>query len=62
MATGLPRRLHALDVAWGLFAVVNVIAMVHWESWETVPFHFIWVSLTLLYGLRIWRRGARATS
>ena len=26
-----------------------------WQSWETVPFHFIWVSLTLLYGFRVWR-------
>ena len=26
-----------------------------WPSWETIPFHFIWVSLTLLYGFRIWR-------
>ena len=29
--------------------------MIRWESWETVPFHFIWVSLTLLYGFRVWR-------
>ena len=29
--------------------------MIHWESWETIPFHFIWVSLTLLYGFRVWR-------
>src|SRR5690348_6315649 len=34
--------------------------MVHWESWETVPFHFIWVSLTLVYGLRVWRRQGTA--
>jgi hypothetical protein len=27
---------------------------------ETVPFHFIWVSLTLLYGFRVWRNGATA--
>jgi signal transduction histidine kinase len=26
-----------------------------WQAWETVPFHFIWVSLTLLYGFRVWR-------
>ena len=26
-------------------------------SWETIPFHFIWVSLTLLYGFRIWGLG-----
>ena len=25
-----------------------------WQSWETIPFHFIWVSLTLLYGFRVW--------
>ena len=24
-------------------------------DWETVPFHFIWVSLTILYGFRVWR-------
>jgi signal transduction histidine kinase len=29
-----------------------------WESWETIPFHFIWVSLTLLYGFRVWRVGS----
>jgi len=29
--------------------------MARWESWETIPFHFIWVSLTLLYGFRVWR-------
>jgi signal transduction histidine kinase len=29
-------------------------------SWETIPFHFIWVSLTILYGFRVW--GLRTTS
>jgi signal transduction histidine kinase len=43
---------------WFAFAVANVIAMVVWETWETIPFHFIWVSLTLLYGLRVWRMPA----
>ena len=28
--------------------------MIRWESWETIPFHFIWVSLTLVYGFRTW--------
>jgi hypothetical protein len=23
-------------------------------TWETVPFHFIWVSLALVYGFRVW--------
>jgi signal transduction histidine kinase len=52
-ATALPPR--AVDLAWGLFAAANLVAMVLWETWETIPFHFIWVSLTLLYGFRVWR-------
>jgi signal transduction histidine kinase len=24
------------------------------DHWQTVPFHFIWVSLTILYGFRLW--------
>jgi signal transduction histidine kinase len=27
-------------------------------TWETIPFHFIWVSITILYGFRVWRSGA----
>ncbi|MBA3691164.1 MAG: HAMP domain-containing histidine kinase, partial [Actinobacteria bacterium] len=23
--------------------------------WETIPFHFVWVSLTIVYGYRVWR-------
>ena len=26
-------------------------------GWETIPFHFIWISLTLLYGFRTWPLG-----
>ncbi len=55
--TGLLRR-RSVDLAWVLFAAANVAAMVRWETWETIPFHFIWVSLTLLYGFRIWRTRA----
>ena len=47
-------RYRLLDGAWGLFAVANLGAMLLWPSWETIPFHFIWVSLTLLYGFRVW--------
>ena len=28
--------------------------MLVFATWETVPFHFIWVSLTILYGFRVW--------
>jgi signal transduction histidine kinase len=48
-------RRKAPELAWGLFAAGNLVAMIVWESWETIPFHFIWVSLTLIYGVRVWR-------
>jgi signal transduction histidine kinase len=48
------RRLSGLELAWGAFALANLAAMALWPTWETIPFHFIWVSLTLLYGFRIW--------
>src|SRR6266516_6854691 len=53
-ATG-SRRPNAVDLGWFAFAAANVVGMLRWESWETVPFHFIWVILTLLYGFRVWR-------
>jgi signal transduction histidine kinase len=48
------RRLDRLDVAWLAFALVNVGAMLRWPTWETIPFHLIWFTLTLLYGFRVW--------
>jgi signal transduction histidine kinase len=48
------RRLHWIDVAWIGFAIANLAGMLVFAEWETVPFHFIWVSLTLLYGFRVW--------
>ncbi len=43
-----------VDVAWAGFSLVNLVAIVIFSHWETVPFHFIWISLTLLYGFRVW--------
>ena len=42
------------DVAWVTFSLVNLGVMIAAPEWETIPFHFIWVSLTLLYGFRVW--------
>jgi len=49
-----------VDIAWGLFSLANLVAMLMFARWETVPFHFIWISLTLLYGFRVW--AARPTA
>jgi signal transduction histidine kinase len=43
-----------VDVAWAGFSLFNLCAIVVFSRWETVPFHFIWISLTLLYGFRVW--------
>ena len=48
------RGLVWVDVAWVAFAIANLAAMFAFARWETVPFHFIWVSLTILYGFRVW--------
>ena len=50
---GLLRR-KGVEVAWFAFAAANLVAMALVPSWETIPFHFIWISLTLLYGFRVW--------
>jgi signal transduction histidine kinase len=49
------RGLLWVDIAWAIFAVANLVGMVVVATWETVPFHFIWVSLTILYGFRVWK-------
>ena len=46
-----PRQL---DLAWAALAVACLGVMIAWPSWETVPFHVIWISLTFLYGFRVW--------
>ena len=50
-----PLRRYSVDLAWVVFAAANLAAMLLLPEWETVPFHFIWVSLTLLYGFRVWK-------
>jgi signal transduction histidine kinase len=54
-------RRNSIELAWFGFAGVNLAAMAIWPTWETIPFHFIWVSLTLLYGFRVWEPTPTAT-
>ena len=42
------------EIIWALFAVANVAAMYAFPTSSTIPFHFIWISLTILYGIRVW--------
>jgi signal transduction histidine kinase len=47
-------RRYRVELVWGAFALANYAAMIAWPSWETIPFHFVWISLTLVYGFRVW--------
>src|SRR5439155_986747 len=54
-----------VEAAWVAFAVLNLAGMGALivsdapAGWETVPFHFVYVSFTILFGFRAWR--ARGT-
>src|SRR6516225_6622241 len=47
-------RRYRVELLWAAFAAANYVAMIAWPAWETIPFHFVWISLTLLYGFRVW--------
>jgi signal transduction histidine kinase len=49
-----PYSPRVLDVGWVAFSAGNLIAIFWFANWETIPFHFIWISLTMLYGFRAW--------
>ncbi len=51
-------RAHWVDIAWMIFIGLNLIAMRLIPEWQTVPFLIIWLSLTTLYGFRLWRLGS----
>jgi signal transduction histidine kinase len=40
---------------WAVFVAVNVVLMFLLPGAETIPYHFVWVSTALVYGLRPWR-------
>ena len=47
-------RRYWVEIGWWFFVLVNAAAIVIFREWATVPFHFIWISLSLLYGWRVW--------
>src|SRR5213595_259926 len=45
-------RERLLLPAWGVFAGTNAVLMYVLAGAETIPFHFVWVSTAVVYGLR----------
>src|SRR5262249_47339442 len=54
-ATASMLRKYWVELSWAVFAALNFAAMPYAGEWETIPFHFVWVSLTIVYGFRVWR-------
>jgi signal transduction histidine kinase len=44
-----------IDIAWVVFVGINLAGMQAMGNWSTIPFLVIWVSLTIVYGFRMWR-------
>ena len=51
-------RTSWVDIAWVVFIGLNLLAMRLLPGWQTVPFLIIWVSLTAIYGFRLWHLGS----
>jgi signal transduction histidine kinase len=51
-----------VEVLWVVFVLVNTVAIVRFADWATVPFHFIWIGLSLLYGWRVWKTPGTAVA
>jgi len=50
-----------LDFVWLAFAALCLGAMLLADEWQAVPMHLIWISLSVVFGLRLWsRRGTAA--
>ena len=47
-------RRSAPELGLVAFVVANTAALLTTKVGQTVPFHFIWISLTLVYGYRAW--------
>jgi len=48
------RSPSAVEIGWVALAVGCVAVMIASPTWETIPFHVIWISLTVLYGFKVW--------
>jgi signal transduction histidine kinase len=54
---GWPWPVGVIDTLWVIFALANLDLIFMYPHWETVPFHAIWASMTLIYGFRTWKLG-----
>src|SRR5262249_24829188 len=48
------RRPAVIDTSLAVFASAMLIAMILMPGQETIPYHFMFLSVTLVYGFRVW--------
>ncbi len=51
-----------VEVLWVAFVIVNTVGILRFSDWATVPFHFVWIGLSLLYGWRVWKTPGTAVA
>ncbi|MEV7008621.1 HAMP domain-containing sensor histidine kinase [Streptosporangium sp. NPDC051022] len=56
--TGSSRTSRLLIGVWAVGAVICVALMYLLPGGETIPFHLVWIGLSLIYGFTVWRPGA----
>src|SRR3954466_4920099 len=54
------RSRHRGERGWASFCVGCAVGMLVFPQWQTVPFHWIWITITFLYGFRRWTNGQTA--
>src|SRR5882757_3409981 len=52
--TASPRAKRTVLFCWVLFALVNLWAMWQFPQGETIPFHFVWISIAVVFGVNSW--------
>jgi signal transduction histidine kinase len=50
----LRNRERRAELGWAAFCLACATGMLVLPQWQTVPFHWIWLTVTLLYGYRRW--------
>ncbi|MER7132766.1 sensor histidine kinase [Streptosporangium saharense] len=54
-AIGSSRTSRLLIGAWAVGALVALVLMYLLPGGETIPFHLVWIGLSLVYGFTVWR-------
>jgi signal transduction histidine kinase len=52
-----PPDPHLVDALFAVLVLLLLLVMIKAASWETVPYHVIFVSLAVVYGFRVWSVG-----